>query len=51
MHALLTSEKPSIRYGTIDIRISYYNIMSGGIFFNPNRKLMHKFFVLGKARK
>ena len=27
-HALLTSEKPSIRYGPMDFFISYYNIMS-----------------------
>ena len=30
MHALLTSEKPSIRFGTMDFRTSYYNIMSEG---------------------
>ena len=33
MHDLLTSVKSSIRYGTIDIRICYYNIMSRGTVF------------------
>ena len=30
MHALLTAEKPLIRYGSMGFCISYYNIMSEG---------------------
>ena len=32
MHALLTSEKPSIRYGRMDFYTNYDNIMSAGNF-------------------